>query len=91
MRLLKLRNPWGHQEWTGDWSDRSDKWTPELRRLLGAAEEAADDGVFFISFQDYANYYRSTTVCRVNDGFHYRCIKVDTEKAPFASALSALQ
>lgn len=31
VRLLKLRNPWGHQEWSGDWSDNSDKWTPELK------------------------------------------------------------
>jgi calpain-15 len=23
LQLLKLRNPWGHQEWTGDWSDSS--------------------------------------------------------------------
>lgn len=31
VKLLKLRNPWGHKEWLGDWSDNSDKWTPELR------------------------------------------------------------
>ena len=31
VKLLKLRNPYGNEEWTGDWSDESDKWTPSLR------------------------------------------------------------
>jgi calpain-15 len=30
---MKLRNPWGNKgEWNGDWSDKSDKWTPELKK-----------------------------------------------------------
>lgn len=24
--LIKLRNPWGHGEWQGDWSDKSPLW-----------------------------------------------------------------
>lgn len=32
VQLLKLRNPWGHKEWMGDWSDKSAKWTNDLRR-----------------------------------------------------------
>jgi hypothetical protein len=32
VRLLKMRNIWGHCEWTGDWSDSSNKWTPALRK-----------------------------------------------------------
>lgn len=34
MQLLKVRNPWGKVEWLGDWSDNSDKWTPELIKEL---------------------------------------------------------
>ena len=27
VKLLKLRNPWGTGEWSGDWSDSSSLWT----------------------------------------------------------------
>lgn len=30
-RIVRLRNPWGEGEWKGDWSDKSPKWTPELK------------------------------------------------------------
>jgi calpain-15 len=49
-RLLKLRNPWGHYSWKGDWSDDSDVWTDELRDIL--MPHGASEGVFWISFED---------------------------------------
>jgi calpain-15 len=64
---MKLRNPWGHKEWLGNWSDRSSKWTPELRKQLNVKDE--EDGTFYIGFDDYINYYRSTTICKVHDGY----------------------
>lgn len=30
-RLVKLRNPWGETEWTGDWSDSSPLWTEQMQ------------------------------------------------------------
>ena len=34
IRLVKLRNPWGKGEWTGEFSDKSSIWNehPELRK-----------------------------------------------------------
>ena len=31
IKLVKIRNPWGAEEYTGDYSDKSTKWTPALR------------------------------------------------------------
>jgi calpain-15 len=33
-KLIQLRNPWGSMEWTGPWSDKSPKWTPEAKKAL---------------------------------------------------------
>lgn len=54
-RLVKLRNPWGNGEWKGDWSDESNKWTPQLKQELGLKNE--DDGVFFMNYRDFIKYY----------------------------------
>ena len=32
IRLIKMRNPWGHKEWDGEWSDKSSKWNDKLRK-----------------------------------------------------------
>ena len=61
VKLVKLRNPWGVAEWSGDWSNESDKWTPQLRQELGA-EEVAQTGIFFISFEDFVEHFRCTTI-----------------------------
>lgn len=35
VRLVKLRNPWGSERYTGPWSDNSDLWTDALRAEAG--------------------------------------------------------
>jgi len=34
-KLVCLRNPWDPSEWTGDWSDESEKWNKRLKNLVG--------------------------------------------------------
>eukprot|EP01041_Mallomonas_annulata_P001607 gene1607-3102_t len=62
-RLLKLRNPPGdHDEWKGDWSDKSTLWTTRLKRKLGWTD--ADDNTFWISFDDFCNVFRCLYICK---------------------------
>lgn len=66
--LLCLRNPWGQKEWQGDWSDDSELWdeNPEVAQECGHVEE--DDGLFWISWEDFCENYKSIYVCKKGMG-----------------------
>jgi hypothetical protein len=54
-KLCQIRNPWGSLEWTGDWSDESPLWTPELKAELSVKD--ADDGLFWMSYEDMLSHF----------------------------------
>lgn len=64
-RLVQLRNPWGHKEWSGAWSDGSKEWTPEMIQELNQTVE--DDGCFWMNFEDFVATYSTMFVCRFFD------------------------
>lgn len=78
VKLVELRNPWSSLEWKGDWSDHSDKWTPELKKKLNFTEE--DDGTFWMSFEDFLDYFSNVLFCRINDDFKYISKKFKQQK-----------
>jgi hypothetical protein len=63
VRLVQLRNPWGTFEWNGDWSDKSDKWKehPFIKKEVNFVD--ADDGAFWMTFEDFARFYTRVNVC----------------------------
>uniref|UniRef100_T1L551 Calpain catalytic domain-containing protein n=2 Tax=Tetranychus urticae TaxID=32264 RepID=T1L551_TETUR len=79
IRLVRLRNPWGHFSWKGDWSDESDLWTDELKIQL--MPHAADDGLFWMSFTDVLKYFDSIDVCKVRKDWNE--IRIEGVLPPF--------
>lgn len=65
LRLLKVRNPWGSQKWTGIWSDTSTAWTDSLVAELGST--IGEPGVFFIQLEDFLMNFSTTNVCKYED------------------------
>lgn len=72
-RLVQCRNPWGSGgggdeplEWNGAWSDfdTSGRWTVDLRMLLDHTEDA-NDGLFWMSFDDFCTHFDEVEVCKV--------------------------
>lgn len=50
-RLVKVRNPWGVEKYTGDFSDSDKKWTAEYKKQAGLVEK--NDGTFFIPIEKF--------------------------------------
>lgn len=44
--LIKVRNPWGSEDYKGPWGDKDPRWTDALRTQIGGRD--ANDGLFFI-------------------------------------------
>ena len=61
VRLVKIRNPWGNETFTGAWSDNSDKWTDELAKEAGLNVNEWD-GIFYMSIEDYAKQFETTQI-----------------------------
>lgn len=54
-RLVVIRNPWGHGEWSGAWSDRDH--TTQAQRYMLFNLAARDDGIFFIPMEDFCRNF----------------------------------
>lgn len=62
-RLLQLRNPWGSFEWKGDWSDKSKLWKKHKDVAKQVNFVDADDGAFWMSFEDFIRVYTRINIC----------------------------
>ncbi|XP_063622600.1 calpain-D [Cydia splendana] len=73
VRLLRLRNPWGHYTWRGAWAGHCPRWTPEMRRAVrqsAPSDPHHDQAVFWISFEDVLKYFDCIDICKVRVGWH---------------------
>ena len=65
LQLVCIRNPWGRQEWKGDWSADSECWTKALRKCLGHDTTfAKGDGTFYMSFDDMLQRFHHMDVSK---------------------------
>ncbi|MCQ2815989.1 MAG: calpain family cysteine protease, partial [archaeon] len=78
IRLIKIRNVWGTNEWLGDWSDGSRLWTEEYKKKVGLVQK--EDGIFWMSFEDFLKFYTCTHICRIHDDYKFISQKFEVSK-----------
>jgi len=74
-RLVKCRNPWGRESYSGKWSDKSKLWTPELRKQVDAV--VANDGVFYIPVEEYKTDFSGIYYTMYDESFKTSSITVN--------------
>ena len=79
IRLIKLRNPWGYKEWTGDWSDHSNLWTDEVKKILNINLIVEDDGEFYMDIENFFVYFLVVDVCRITNPQCVKSYKIPNE------------
>ncbi|KAM3137969.1 hypothetical protein pb186bvf_009864 [Paramecium bursaria] len=80
-KIYKIRNPWGRKEWQGNWSDQSNKWTPQLRQQL--KHDIKDDGIFWINYSDFITEFDSVCVCKLNTDYYFTSLSLKQDKKEF--------
>jgi len=55
LKLINLKNPWCCDLWKGDYSKNSKKWTKELKKQCGYA----NDHSFWLSWRDFTQYFKN--------------------------------
>jgi len=60
-RLVRVRNPYGTNEWTGSWSDNSEEWRTLKYEHITCNK--SDDGEFWMDFNEFVKNFESLRIC----------------------------
>lgn len=90
-RLVQLRNPWGRNEWTGKWSDKSDMWKkhPWVAQKLNQVDR--EDGSFWMQWEDFCALWGEVQVVDCNTDIHTMATPVYDEHSALGPIWSCLK
>ena len=77
-KVVKLRNPWGNFEFSGDWSDYSSKWTEELKKKYDFYKK--NDGIFYMGYNDFVQYFITLGFGKIHENYITTNIKIKKEQ-----------
>ena len=84
VRLVKMRNPWAKEDYTGRWCDSCSEWDNHPTAKSEAGWEEVDDGIFFMPIGLYKSAFVVTEVSHdmTNWSSDYFLMLDDTTTSP---------
>ena len=82
--LCKLKNPIKcNENWNGDWSSESEKWTEEIRNQVNENILDCNEDEFFISIDDILKYFNRTDICHILFNSYSKTFDFNDQKKSF--------
>lgn len=66
-RLLKIRNPWGSINYTGDWGKDSSLWNEEMKKIFDYKNTYDGEGEFFMAYNDFLYFFADVDICKIEN------------------------
>ena len=74
---MKIRNPWGKREWQGRAADTDTHFWSTVpaadKQKIGFQEK--HDGIFYMLWEDFVNYFGMVDICRIDDNANYLSVE----------------
>lgn len=81
--VMLFRNPWGKDQrgpqWRGDWGQNDDLWTKHTKKQLEEYQHLMTENTFWMSLEDFIEYFRSFTICQNDPQIRSRIVPADIE------------
>ncbi len=65
LQLIRIRNPWGHSEWTGRFADEDEAWDDYKGLKEKLNYHFKDDGTWWMRYDDWCANYNKIYVCKI--------------------------
>jgi len=97
---VKIRNPWGQSEWTGNVMKRYPDWKMAPKSLwkdigyreskyTGVVEDACDDGEFVMSVADMVQEFQDITFCTLRETLEKEGWQIKQEQSMWVTGSNA--
>ena len=67
VKLLKIRDPWGTEQYDGPWNDKDENWSTQLRIQTGAVNR--NDGIFWVPVETFIKTFNYFTIMYYRDNY----------------------
>ena len=65
LQLIRIRNPWGHGEWTGKFADEDEAWDDHKGLKDKLQYVFRDDGTWWMRYEDWCAHYNKMYICKI--------------------------
>ena len=80
VKLVQLKNPWGNQEFNGEWGNHSKKWTASLKKKY-KFQGSNDEGIFYMSYKDFLKYFCILDIAKIEKDYKSTRCKIKKNMA----------